>query len=455
MPLELLPYQHVGAEFLAGRARAGLHDEMGVGKTAQCIRALDLRGARRGLVICPASLRQNWVDEFRKFSTTNRKLLKASSIHDFIAWSRRRFDVLILSYEHATKWAPKIRELYEIFDFVISDEAHYLKNTEASRTKAVVADWSNGANELGLLELGQHGWMVTGTPMANDPIDIYPFLRWTGALGEMSKPSFQRRYFHVRETGHGTRQTVRPEMEAELTELIDTHRLRRTKSQIGVELPPIFLTSTSVDGDTDKIKAILDAHPGLDQEIVKALNQGGLSFLDAQHIATLRRLIGEAKALPFAEMLLEQLHGGLEKAVVMGIHKVALAEVRDFLARHRIKAVLVNGDVSEAQRMEAVRAFQNDADCRVFIGNIRAAGVGLTLTAASDIFMLESDWTPAGNAQAIMRVHRLGQSRNVVARFIVLANSFDERVVQIVAAKTAAIARIEGEAMLSTPGVAA
>lgn len=451
MTLELLPYQIEGAAFLSTRARAGLHDEMGVGKTAQCIRALDLRNARRGLIICPASLRQNWVNEFRKFSTQSRRVLKAQSYHDFIAWSRNRFDVLILSYEHATKWAEKLHGLYEVFDFVIADEAHYLKNQETSRTKAVVADWHNAVP--GLLELGVVGWMVTGTPMANDPVDIYPFLRWTGALGEMSRPSFQRRYFHVREKAHGQAHKIREEMEGELVGLIETHRIRRTKSQIGVQLPPIFLTSTTVDGDTAKITDLLRQHPGLDQEIIRALKNGGLSFLEAQHIATLRRLIGEAKAVPFAEMLLEQLHGGLDKAVVMGIHKVALQEVRDYLARHRIKAVLVNGETPEAMRTEAVRAFQEDPDCRVFIGNIRAAGVGLTLTAASDIFMLESDWTPAGNAQAIMRVHRLGQTRNVVARFIVLANSFDERVVEIVADKTAAIARLEGEAMLSTPEI--
>lgn len=450
MPLPLLPYQLDGAAFLAERAKAGLHDEMGVGKTAQCVHALDLRMAMRGLVICPASLRQNWINEFRKFSLVSRKIVKAQNFHDFVAWSRKRFDVLILSYEHATKWAPKIHEMYEMLDFVVADEAHYLKNPDAARTKAVVGNWSHGI-EPGLLELGTVAWMVTGTPMANDPVDIYPFLRWAGALGEMSRPSFQRRYFHVREKQHGQAHTVRSEMEAELSHLIDTHRIRRTKGQAGLQLPPIFLTSTAVDGDTAKITDLLRQHPGLDQEIVRALQNGGLSFLEAQHIATLRRLIGEAKAVPFAEMLLEQLHGGLDKAVVMGIHKIALAEVRDYLARHRIKAVLVNGDTPEAQRSEAVRAFQEDPDCRVFVGNIRAAGVGLTLTAASDIFMLESDWTPAGNAQAIMRVHRIGQARNVVARFIVLANSFDERVVEIVAAKTAAIAKIEGEAMLSTP----
>lgn len=454
MALPLLPYQIDGAMFLAERAKAGLHDEMGVGKTAQCIHALDLRVAMRGLVICPASLRQNWINEFRKFSIVHRRIVKAQNFHDFVAWSRKRFDVLVLSYEHATKWAPKIHEMYEMLDFVVADEAHYLKNPETARTKAVVGNWSHGV-EPGLLELGNVAWMVTGTPMANDPVDIYPFLRWTGALGEMSKPSFQRRYFHVREKAHGQAHTLRSEMEAELTGLIDTHRIRRTKGQAGLQLPPIFLTSTAVDGDTDKITDLLRQHPGLDQQIVRALQNGGLSFLEAQHIATLRRLIGEAKAVPFAEMLLEQLHGGLEKAVVMGLHKVALAEVRDYLARHNIKAVLVNGDTPEAQRMEAVRAFQEDASCRVFVGNIKAAGVGLTLTAASDIFMLESDWTPAGNAQAIMRVHRIGQARNVVARFIVLANSFDERVVEIVAAKTAAIAKIEGEAMLSTPGAAA
>lgn len=92
--------------------------------------------------------------------------------------------------------------------------------------------------------------------------------------------------------------------------------------------------------------------------------------------------------------------------------------------------------------MEAVRAFQDDPDCRVFIANIRAGGTGLTLTAGASIDMFESDWAPANNAQALMRVHRIGQTRNVQARFITLAESIDVIVNDVVERKTRNIAQV-------------
>jgi SWI/SNF-related matrix-associated actin-dependent regulator 1 of chromatin subfamily A len=137
--------------------------------------------------------------------------------------------------------------------------------------------------------------------------------------------------------------------------------------------------------------------------------------------------------------------------VVYGIHIDALTSVRDILVKHGIGAVLVNGQTSEKQREEAVWSFQNDPATRVFIGNMRAAGTGLTLTAACEVDLLESDWAPAPNAQALMRVHRIGQTRKVRGRFITLAKSIDEVVNRIVAAKTASIAQVEGFAMDAAP----
>ena len=129
--------------------------------------------------------------------------------------------------------------------------------------------------------------------------------------------------------------------------------------------------------------------------------------------------------------------------------------VRDYLARHNVWCVVVQGGVSETARVDAVNAFQGSANCRVFIGNIRAAGTGLTLTAAAHIDLLEADWTPAGNDQAIKRIRRIGQERTQHARFITLARSLDETVNRIVAEKTANIAAVEGSAMLSSPASAA
>jgi len=126
----------------------------------------------------------------------------------------------------------------------------------------------------------------------------------------------------------------------------------------------------------------------------------------------------------------------------MGVHTRALMSLAEGLERAGVRAVMITGATSEAQRVAAVQEFQNDPACKVFIGNVRAAGTGLTLTAAAEIVMFESSWTPAENAQALMRVHRIGQTRTVRGRFISLANSIDEVVVETVARKTSSISQI-------------
>ena len=449
MKLDYFQYQNDGGALLASKDRWGLHDEMGVGKTATVWNAVERAGMERGIVVCPAFLRENWIGEYRKFVRTPRRLCKGMNIHDYYAWQRGKFDILVTSYEQATAWSNNVRKTFEVLDFVALDEAHFLKNSGAKRTKAIMGEDLAGLN--GMIEWSQHVWHVTGTPMANDPQDIYTFLRMCWATS-LSETTFTDRYFHKTRTRFGARMTPRPEMVSELQALIANNSIRRTKRDIGIQLPPIHLTSTLVDGDTEQVRHLLSEYPGLERAIVAAVEQGGLSFLDAQHIGTLRRLVGEAKSVPYGYMLHEELTSGAsDKRVVYGIHVDALTNLRDFLWKNNIYAVLVNGQTPEKERQAAVRAFQEDPRCQVFIGNIRAAGVGITLTAACEIDILESDWSPAGNAQAIMRVHRIGQHRTVHARFITLARSIDEMVNRVVAHKTASIASIEGEAMTAAP----
>lgn len=449
MPLDLFQYQAEGAAWLAARDRAGLHDEMGVGKTATGIGAFDAVGAERGIWIVPAMLRENWINEYRRFGRRGLRLCKGRNIHDYVAWERGRFHVLVTSYEQATKWAPRIQDNGEFLDAVIMDEAHYMKNTASKRTQAILGPESDGEN--GIVGWAAHAWQLSGTPIPNDPLDIFPFLRFCGVM-PLPKGAFTKRYFVSRRGTFGSRQFCREETVGELSQLINNNALRRTKKDIGMQLPPVWLTKLLVDGDTQEVRQMLAEHPGLELSVVQAVKDGGLSFLDAQSLATLRRLVGQAKCVPYTKMLIEELRGnGGDKRVVMGIHRDTLRMLQSELTRHGFYAVLVNGDTPEKQRIQAVHDFQNDPDCRVFIGNIRAAGTGLTLTAACELDMLESDWTPAGNAQAIMRVHRIGQERNVTARFITLAESIDEVVNSIVSDKTAAIAMIEGEAMHAAP----
>jgi SNF2 family DNA or RNA helicase len=439
--LDLLPYQDTGAAFLARRERAGLFDVMGLGKSAQAIRALDMVQARRVLIICPAVVREVWIGELKKFARRPRKAVKGKDIQDLNAWLRGKTDVLVLSYEMAAKWARRIEG--EIIDVVILDEAHYLKSDSAIRTRALLGPHCDGLH--GLCRWGAYVWFLTGTPNPNDAADVWSIMRFCGAT-KLSRETFLARYYRSHQRTYSSVNTPKAEMREELVQAVKGFSIRRTKAEAGVQLPPIWLTTVTVDGDTQEIRDLLKQHPGLETAILAAVEKGGLSFLDAQHIATLRRLVGEAKAIDYARMLTDELKNSDEKYVVFGIHRRALDIIQSSLRGSGFGTARIDGSTSEIDRVAAVHHFAQDDRTRVLIGNIRAAGTGLTLTAAAHVDMFESDWSPAGNAQALMRVHRIGQTRTVRARFISLANSIDDHVTATVIRKTAAIAMVDGAA---------
>lgn len=446
--LPLFGYQADAADIMASRDRFGLHDEMGIGKTATTIGAINRINGERGIIVAPAMLRENWIKEFRKFSTYDLRLCKGQNIHDFVAWSRGRFDVLVTSYELASKWRTEFARNGEFLDFIAFDEAHYLKNCNANRTKEMFGVEADGNNCL--VEWAMQAWHVTGTPMANDPMDIYTFLRFAKAIN-LSPTEFTRTFFDVRPTTYGQRTSVKPDMVPTLQQLIYNNAIRRNHRDVGMQLPKIWMREVLVDGDTREVMDLVRQHPGLEKAIIDAIESGGLSNLDAEYIAMLRRLVGKAKAIPYTQMLKWEMDSGAGKRVVFGIHTEPLTYIHRQMQKYGYDFVLVNGNTSEVDRQQAVERFMTDPKCVGFIGNIRVAGVGLTLVESADIDMFESDWSPAGNAQAIKRVHRYGQTKAVTARFITLARSIDELVNKIVAGKTAAIADVEGDAMTAAP----
>src|SRR5215471_17272656 len=211
-------YQQDGVDFLANRARCGLHDVMGLGKTAQVVRAADAIKANRGIMIVPAKLRRNTVAQFHLWATRAYRITEGRSLHDFLAWQRGRYHIIVPSYEQATKWAKSIYMSGEPIDFVAMDEAHFTKNAEANRTRAILGNAFDGAG--GLVNWAEHVWHVSGTPMANDPMDIYTFLKLCGATS-LPMQTFVKRYFYSDASAYGSRQSVKPEAYHELMTLIE------------------------------------------------------------------------------------------------------------------------------------------------------------------------------------------------------------------------------------------
>lgn len=440
MTEKLEPYQIEGAAFLAANYRASIFDEPGLGKTAQAIRARELVKAERSIVVCPAGVRQVWPYQIRLWGRDNARVVKADSVFDLVAWQRGKIDVLVMSYEQAVNWSADIASDY--FDALIIDESHYLKNPEAKRTKAIVGEKGDGIG--GIAGFASRVWCLTGTPIKNDPADLWVPLRLAGQT-RLDFTAFQKRFFKQRVGTFSVSNSVRKEALPELQAMLRDMSLMRTFDDVGSSLPPIRLDVLPVDGDSRPVVEYLKQYPGLSERIIQSIEtEGRLAFDDGTHIATLRALIAEAKAPGYARLITEELKSGtIDKLVIMAHHRRAIQLVTEHLNQHGIRAEMIVGGTSERQREQTVRSFQDDPKgVRVIVGNITAAGTGLTMTAACRLDMLESSWTPADNVQAVRRIRRKGQTRPTLARFVMLNNSFDDSVAKIVTRKASTIVSI-------------
>lgn len=434
------PYQLTGAAFLAARARGAIFDEPGLGKTAQAIRARELVKAERTLVICPAGVRQVWPFQFRLWSRDLPRVARADSIFDVVAWLRGNLDVLVVSFEQAVNWASDLAS--DFYDVLIIDESHYLKNPEAKRTKLIVGPDATGVGAVA--GMASYVWCLTGTPIKNDPADLWVPMRLAGAT-DLKFTEFQKRYFSQTVGTFSVKNSVRKDRLPELQMWLREMSIMRTFDDVGEQLPPIRLDTLPVDGAREDIVTYLRQYPGLSERITQTIEtEGKLSFDDSTHIATLRALIAEAKAPGYAKLITEELKSGtIDKLVVMAQHRKAIELVAEHLCANKINAKIIYGSTSEREKEAAVRSFQDDPDgVRVIVGNITSAGTGLTLTAAARLDMLESSWTPADNVQAVRRIRRKGQKRPTFARFVMLQNSFDQTVAGIVTRKANTIISI-------------
>lgn len=451
MTLPLFHYQDVAAERMAARERFGLHDEMGIGKTATTIGAVNKTFSSRGVVICPAMLRKNWINEFKKFDKHELRLVKARSIHDYVAWMHRRFDVLVCSYEHATKWAKRFVDTGEYIDFFALDEAHYLKNTGSQRTMAILGD---EAGNGGIERFAQHAWHITGTPMTKTPMDAYTFLRFCRALN-INALDFGKTFFHVSMGAYGPRYEVKEEMVYTLHQLLSANSLRRTHGDVGLELPPIWLTEVTIEAEGDvmaDIAAAMIDYPYIEQQIIEAIEANDISLLNAAHIATVRRLVGKAKGAAYAQLLKSELDSGSSiKRVAFFQHTEPLLFVYNYLRKYGYAPIMLYGDTPESERQRNVEQYEKDPLVGPVLSNMTVGGVGLTMVAGHEADIVESAWIPSPNAQALKRIHRIGQTRGVQGRFITLADSIDEVVNEAVRFATAEIARVEGFAMTAAP----
>ena len=194
---------------MAARYRCGLHDDMGLGKTRTAIMGLDNLGARRGIIVCKASIKENWRRELIRWAGLGRRVRKANDLTDCNDFLKYYYDTMIVSYEMMTRWRGFMMSRLSLLEFMIIDEAHNVKNPNAQRTKALKGENCDGIGAISQFAI--YGWELTGTPIPNDPLDLYSFLKFCGKLGSMQQNDFACEYFSVSPGRYSSRQTVRPE----------------------------------------------------------------------------------------------------------------------------------------------------------------------------------------------------------------------------------------------------
>lgn len=422
----LFDYQKTGAKFLAENPAAFLADEQGLGKTIQVIAACDQLGLTKVAVVCPAIAKINWKREFEK-------------------WGKVKRDVVVYSYDKLTQSKEARNEIAKLEpDVLVLDEAHYLKNRQAKRTKYLYGQYCRGD---GLVRFADRVWLLSGTPIPNDVSDFWTHLKaiWQYPLNFVDYTLYFCRtwngQFGLKVLGN------KAERMEEFKSILQSIMLRRKTEKVLTELPPLWWQDTVVEvSGWDDMAHIENPEERKAVELIlqSALTQDDLSAkLDAiaPSMASMRRLTALAKAKPVAAQLSAELKdNAYDKVVVFAYHRAALEALREELAE--FNPAYVVGGMANQERQSEIDRFQGNAECRVFIGQITACSTAITLTAASQVVFVEMDWVPATNAQASKRCHRIGQSKPVIVRSFGLANSVDEIVARTLAKKAQMISEV-------------
>jgi SWI/SNF-related matrix-associated actin-dependent regulator 1 of chromatin subfamily A len=433
--LEYRPFQVAGIAYALARPSTLIADEMGLGKTIEAIGLVNADPSIRSvLVVCPASLKTNWLREFERWLTRPMTVEIANG-------DPPEADVTITNYEQLHKLAPAP------VDLLIVDEAHYLKNPKARRTRLVRA-WA---------KLAKRKILMTGSPILNRPVELHSLLEMLDP-GAWPFWSYARTYCNAHKGRWGWDFSGASNLGDLQRKLRSTLMVRRLKADVLAELPakrrqivPLsgrdfkaILTAEAqaqarIDTDIDDLELARDLAEAVEDqaaydEAVKGLQARQSVAFSEMSVARHESALAKAPAVAdHVEGLLES----VPKIIVMAHHH----DVVDLLVA-RLEAygvVSLTGRDNQTKRQDAVDRFQDDASVRVFVGSIQAAGVGLTLTAASLVVFAELDWVPGNMSQAEDRVHRIGQTDSVLIQHVVIDGSIDATMAHTLIAKQAVI----------------
>ena len=423
-----LEHQKIAIEKLAGSKRFILADDMGLGKTTATIIAALETGAKKILIICPASLKINWQREIENY--TDRSVFisegkKFSLEHDFVIVN---YD--ILKNFHDTKDKSKSLLNQGNFDLVILDEAHMVSNAQAQRTKLI----NHYAKNIKIV------WLLTGTPMTSRPMNYYNLLYLIESPVAQNWMAYAIRYCQGYQFTAGKRKVWNVTGASNLEELRDRTSkqiLRRLKEDV-LDLPDKIITPVYLRLQSKEYEELMGEYYDWYDK-----NPDESSSLTVQFskLMKVRKVIANEKVkqtIEFAENIMDQ----GKKVIIFTNFTDTLQSIYQHFGK---QAVYLDGSCSNSVRQQAVDAFQNDDKVKVFVGNLKAAGVGLTLTAAEVVIMNDLSFVPAEHAQAEDRAYRYGQKSNVLVYYPLFDNTIEGTIYDILNKKKDIIRTVMGD----------
>ena len=428
----LRPYQTSGFHWLNFLRETGcggiLADDMGLGKTIQALTMLHHfrhdTGAMKAIVVCPTTLLYNWENEIKKFTPTLTYFIhhggqRSRSVEELLP-----FEVIITTYGTLRSDIVMLQKMN--FDYVVLDESQAIKNPNSKVAKA--ATLLGSKNKL----------CMSGTPLQNNTFDIYAQMNFLnpGLLGSMD---FFRNEFATPIDKFGEK-----EQKDHLRKLLFPFILRRTKEQVAKDLPPKVETILFCEMETEQRK-IYDAYRNDYRD--KILGVIGTQGIDKSQLTILQGLmklrqicdspaiLNEPEKYPNHSIKLDELTREItenisdHKALVFSQFLGMLALIKKQLKSQGVEYEYFDGSTNVQERQRAIDNFQNNPNCRVFLISLKAGGVGLNLTAADYVYIVDPWWNPAVEQQAIDRTHRIGQTKNIFAYRMICKDTIEDKII--------------------------
>jgi SNF2 family DNA or RNA helicase len=454
---ELRPFQKAGVSYALSTKRLFIADEMGLGKTIQALATIHAAQAYPAIIVCPASLKLNWAREAARW-------LPSKSISVWNGKAGIAADVIVINYDVLSKHVEALKALNP--RTIVFDESHYAKNYKAKRTEA--------AKELA--KGVEYRIALTGTPVLNRPQELISQLGIIGRLNDVGGDfwTFAKRYCGAYRDRFGWNMSGAAHLDELNEKMRATCYIRRNKADVLKELPAkqrsIVPVALSNRREYDRAESELISWLGEQAESDKAFlaSIAHLGAAEQQAAKYARReetenSAAQAEQLVRIEALKQLSAAGKLEAVIDWIESFIDSDKLVVFAHHidivnaiaaRFNAPAITGSTPLDKRQEYVDRFQNDPDCKLIVLNIRAGGVGLTLTAASNVAFIELDWTPAAHDQAEDRCHRIGQTDAVNVWYLLADNTIDMEINALIDQKRAVVdAATDGSAEAQRSGV--